>query len=132
MPVNRILVAVAVIAIVASCARDDNGGMLSSVPNAACSATRPIALAITVRDSISGRALADSASGSFRVDAITDTLMRYDSLTLIGGPIVGSYDVTVQRPGYRTWTAFGISATQTRECGGVAPVKLTAPLQRLP
>ncbi|MFI5243037.1 MAG: hypothetical protein ACHQRL_08515 [Gemmatimonadales bacterium] len=114
----------------AACAK--SGASDLTGPVAYCTAVAPIALVVTVRDSVSGRALADSASGSFRVSATTDTLLHLDSLTLIGGRDKGTYDVTVQRAGYRTWTRSGISAMKTTTCGGVAPVALAAMLQRLP
>jgi hypothetical protein len=98
-------------------------------PVAYCTAVAPIAISITVRDSVTGRALADSASGTARLGTATDTLLHVDSLTLIGGRQIGTYDVTVQRAGFRTWTRAGVAATQTNACGGVQTVMLLARLQ---
>jgi hypothetical protein len=129
---NRMSALAATIAIAAACGKND-GSQLLGTPDGACSATESYAVRIAVRDSISGRALADSASGHFTVDATTDTLFHWDSLTLAGGLMVGSYDVTVQRPGYKTWTKLGISATKTTPpCGSVESVNVTAALQKLP
>jgi hypothetical protein len=61
-----------------------------------------------------------------------DTLEHENSLTLLGGQLLGTYDVTVQRPGYSGWTQSGVAVTQTGPCGNVEPVNLTAPLQPLP
>lgn len=128
MYLKRIIAIAAGMAIAAGCGR--NNGVTSPPPIAYCSAVRPIALSIAVKDSVTGRALADSASGTFQVDTIAGALVRADSVNLEGGSTVGTYSVSVQRPGYKSWTMFGISATQTNACGGVEPVKLTAALQR--
>ncbi len=130
MGVKNLIVLAGGLTFAAACARSNATGVTG--PIAYCTAVAPIALSITVRDSTSGRALADSASGSFHVAATPDTLLHADSLTLIGGRETGSYDVTVQRPGYRAWTKSGISATKTNSCGGVQAVQLTAMLQQLP
>ena len=127
MRINILLALAGGAAFAAACGRNDGVTAI-----AYCTATAPIAISITVRDSASGRALADSASGTVRLGAVTDTLLHADSLTLIGGRQTGSYDVTVQRAGYRTWTRLGVQATQPNACGGVETVKLIAGLQSLP
>jgi len=113
----------------AACGRTD--GVTNPGPVAYCTAVAPVAISITVRDSASGRALADSASGTARLGTVTDTLLHLDSLTLIGGRQMGTYDVMVQRAGFRTWTRTGVPATQANACGGVQTVKLIARLQSL-
>lgn len=128
MRTKKLAVMAACTAFAAACAKSGSG--VTTGPIEYCTAVAPVALRITVQDSVTGRTLADSASGTFRVDATTGPLVRADSLDLIGGNRVGTYSVTVQRPGYHTWTMLGVRATQTNACGGVEPVKLTAELQR--
>src|ERR1039457_635355 len=126
MRIDRLLALAGGIAFAAACGRYD--GVTNPGPLAYCTATAPIAISIAVRDSASGRALADSASGTVRLGTVTDTLLHVDSLTLIGGRQTGTYDVTVQRSGYRTWTRLGVPATQTNACGSVETVQLIAGL----
>jgi hypothetical protein len=130
MRINILLVLAGGSAFAAACGRND--GATGPGPIDYCTATAPIAISIAVRDSASGRALADSASGTVRLGTATDTLFHADSLTLFGGRQTGTYDVTVQRAGYRTWTRLGVPATQTNACRSVATVKLNAGLQSLP
>jgi hypothetical protein len=132
MQLKAVIALTVAVATAAACGKRDASDVAGPVPVAYCSAVAPVALAITVRDSISGKALADSASGSFRVDALSDTLFHVDSLQLYGGRQTGTYDVTVQRSGYKTWTKLGVVSTKTSVCGGVEPVQLTAAMQRLP
>ena len=121
-----LLTVAAAAALLASC----GGGYGGTGPVAYCSAVRPIAISITVRDSVSQHAAADSASGMvFSVNG-TETLIRADTLILFGGSTLGSYDVAVQRPGYRTWSRANVQVTRTGTCGSPETVKLTALLQR--
>jgi hypothetical protein len=101
-------------------------------PVGVCTATVPIAVAVAVRDSVSGRALADSASGTVRLGTVADTLLHEDSITLYGGRQIGTYDVEILRPGYRPWSRLGVAANQTGMCGNVVTVALIAQLQPLP
>jgi hypothetical protein len=103
----------------------------STGPLGFCTATRPIALMLGVRDSVSSRALADGATGIIMLGATSDTLVHQDTLILYGGTQTGTYNVTVQRAGYHTWTRAGVSASQTGLCGNVVTVNLTALLQPL-
>jgi hypothetical protein len=103
-------------------------GVTSPLPY--CTSTRPIAISISVRDSVTQQAIADSASGSlFSVNG-TETLLRADTLTLFGGTRLGSYDVAVQRAGFRTWSRANVQVTKTGFCGNPETVLLTAKLQR--
>jgi hypothetical protein len=90
------------------------------------------AISVTVRDSVSGRALADGATGTLRNGEATGALFHRDSLRLTGGGTVGTYDVTIERAGYRTWTRTGVQVNQSLACGGPVTVELTAPLQPAP
>jgi hypothetical protein len=128
MRFDRLLAMVGGIVVAAACGREAS----TAGPNGACSAVAPIAIALTVRDSVSGRALADSATGTAQLGTVIDTLMHADSLMLWGGRQPGIYDVAVQRPRYRTWTRHGVDASQTGTCGNPVTVKLTAALQLLP
>jgi hypothetical protein len=130
-PRSSQVLATAATLLASACGRGTAGGTITN-PIAFCTATTPIAIKVDVRDSVSGRALADSASGTLRAGATTDTLVRQDSLTLAGGRQVGTYDISIQRPGYRGWTRLGVAATQTGVCGGVLPVDVSARLQSLP
>lgn len=106
------------------------GGYGTTSPLAYCTATRPIAISISVRDSVTQKAVADSASGLlFSVNG-TDTLVRADTVTLFGGSRLGAYDVAVQHEGYKTWSRANVQVTKTGFCGNPETVLLTAKLQR--
>jgi hypothetical protein len=125
------LLAIAGLLVATSCS--SHGAAADSTgPIAACSATRPIAIAVSVRDSVSGRAIADSAGGTARTDVVVDTLVRADSLTLLGGERLGVYDVAIQRPGYRSWARLAVQVMNTGACGNPQTVTLNARLQPLP
>jgi hypothetical protein len=78
------------------------------------------------------QAVAVGASGTIQLGAATDTLLHLDSLTLFGGTQLGTYGVTVQHAGYRTWTRTGVMVTQTGDCGSPVPAHLSALLMPLP
>jgi hypothetical protein len=101
-------------------------------PLTGCAAPRSIAITVDVSDAISGRAIADSATGTAHLGATTITLDHYNTLTLLGGTQLGTYDVMVERPGYRAWTRLGVSVAQTGPCGNVEPVNLSAHMQPVP
>ena len=96
----------------------------------ACTAALPLSVVVTVRDSTSGQAAADGAIGTLVGAGLDDTLTQIDSLTLIGGNQTGTFTVTINRPGYLTWTAVNVRVTEKGPCGNVIPVQLNAPLQR--
>lgn len=100
-------------------------------PNAACAAVRSIAIEVNVTDSITGLARADSATGLVQSGSYTDSLLPYGSTPnlLFAGDRLGTYSVTVSRPGYATWSRTGIAVTNRGACGNVLPVQLDAPLQ---
>ena len=117
--------AISAAALLAACA---GNGATSPLPY--CTAMRPIAISISVRDSVTQEAAADSATGSLFSVHGTETLLRVDTLTLFGGSQLGSYDVAVQRPGYRTWSRANVQVTKIGFCGNPETVLLTAKLQR--
>jgi len=85
---------------------------------------------ISVRDSLSGQPAADGAIGTLVGAGVDDTLEHVDSLTIRGGDQKGTYTVTIDRPGYLTWSASGVRVTQQGPCGNVIPVELIAKLQQ--
>jgi hypothetical protein len=88
-----------------------------------------MAVEVAVRDSITGQAAADSAIGTLVGAGVDDTLRHFDALTLFGGDQLGTYTVTIDRPGYLTWSATDVHVTKVSECGNVIPVQLSAKLQ---
>lgn len=100
---------------------------------ASCTGTRPIAVKVTVLDSISGASVADGAQGIARVGVEVDSLrLSSPPPVLEGGTKLGTYDVTVDHPGYREWTRSGIVVSQQGACGNPVPVALVARLQPVP
>lgn len=99
-----------------------------------CTAPRSIAVEVDVTDSLSGRALADSASGSLRIGQFSSALVPVDGFPslLLGGSKLGTYEVTITHPGYAPWTRSGVVVSQTGICGNVIPVHLDARLQPAP
>ena len=84
---------------------------------------------ISVRDSTSGLPAADGAIGTLVGAAVDDTLEHVDSLRIRGGDQTGTYVVTIDRPGYLTWSASNVHVTDVGPCGNVIPVEITALLQ---
>jgi hypothetical protein len=109
--------------VVSSCGSD------TLVPTGRCTSVGPLAVLITVRDSISGQAAANGAIGTLVGSGVDDTLITVDSLTILGGDQLGTYTVTIDRPGYLTWSMSDVHVTQKGDCGNVIPVKLNAKLQ---
>jgi len=97
---------------------------------AACTSVAPLSVVVTVRDSASGQAAAHGAIGTLIGAGVDDTLAHNDSLTLSGGNQTGTFTVSIDRPGYLTWTTADVSVTQKGPCGNVIPVQLSARLQR--
>ena len=99
-----------------------------------CAAPRSLAIEVAVTDSASGLALADSAAGSLVAGNHADSLQHVSasSLLLVGGSALGTYDVSVARPGYASWSRTSVAVTQTGQCGNVEPVHLDARLQPAP
>jgi len=112
--------------VVSSCGSGSQG------PTGGCLAPISLAVEVEVRDSISGQAAADGAIGVLTGAAVDDTLAQRDSLTLVGGDNTGTYTVTIDKPGYLTWTASSVHVTKVGECGNVIPVDLSAKLQPTP
>lgn len=95
-----------------------------------CTSTRPVAVVVTVLDSVSGASLADSAYGVVRDGDYVDSLrLSPPPPTLRGGARLGTYQVIVDRSGYREWTRSDVGVAQQGSCGNPVPVSLTALLQ---
>ncbi len=100
-------------------------------PIAYCAAPRSIAIEVSALDSISQLSVADSARGVVQSGSYLDSL-RLVFGVLLGGTKLGTYDVTVDRPGYREWIRADVQVTRQGPCGNVIPVQLTALLQPAP
>lgn len=93
----------------ASVAIDGSGGprRLSTVG--------PTAVRVTVVDSVSGRNLAQEATGTFVTGTVAGSLLRQPPVLTAHGP-AGRYTLVVNHPGYATW---GTDAVRVRagDCG---------------
>jgi hypothetical protein len=96
---------------------------------AECTAVQSLSVEVAVRDSITGAAAALGDIGTLVGTGVDDTLQNTDSLTLRGGTQLGTFTVTVNRPGYFPWIANNVMVTRTGACGNVLPVQLNARLQ---
>lgn len=106
----------------------------SMQPMAFCTAPRSLAIAVAVTDSVTGRYLADSASGFVQAGSYAAPLQLssgIDSL-LYGGDRIGTYSVSLTRPGYAPWTRNGVQVAMRGPCGNVLPVHLDALLVATP
>ncbi len=114
--------------ILALCLGCDSGGGDGIV----CPAIVEPAVRVAVVDSRTGASLADSAFGLLLAPGYADTLRIcawQDStpIQLCGGwGRAGTYNVTVQRRGYRPWAAVNVKVPTTT-CG-IKPADLTAVL----
>jgi hypothetical protein len=93
-----------------------------------CTAPRSIAVILTALDSATHASVADSAHGLVQSGTYVDSL-RLSSGVLEGGTKLGTYEVTVERPGYHQWIRTNVQVTRQGPCGNVIPVLLTALLQ---
>ena len=120
---SRLVCLAALAGIASSCGSDAAG------PIAECTAPVSLSVVVTVRDSVSGAAAADGTVGVLSGASVSDTLLRADSLMLVGGDQLGTFSVKIDRPGYLTWTMSGVRVTQRGPCGNVIPAQLDAKLQ---
>jgi hypothetical protein len=102
-----------------------------------CAPLPPWAVAVDVRDSVTGTLLVSDASGAVFLAGVLDDSLRPDLLfhlssdtLLVGGASEGGVEVRVVHPGYQPWVARGV---QTRlvgsECLGWETQELVARLQ---
>jgi uncharacterized protein CbrC (UPF0167 family) len=98
-----------------------------------CTTNLTRSLAVTVRDSVSGAVLPSAvirASMGTRTDsAVVGSVAAYP-VSLAWD--AGTYEVTVQAPGYTTWTSTQTVTYSNRACGHLAPLAVTALMQRTP
>ncbi len=120
---SRLVCLAALAGIASSCGSDGVG------PIAECAAPASLSVVVMVRDSTSGAAAADGALGTLAGPSVNDTLGHVDSLTLAGGDQLGTFTVTIDRPGYLTWIASNVRVTRQGPCGNVIPAQLEAKLQ---
>lgn len=86
---------------------------------------------VGVADSVTGRPLADTATGTVRSTAISDSLRHgfvpQDSI-LVGNVGPGTYTVYVMHPGYLTWVRSQVTVSADA-CGAAISTNLSARLQ---
>lgn len=123
------LIAAATILVVSSSCQSS-----TSPPAGYCAAPRSIAVEVDVLDAVTRASIADNAMGTVVAVGYQDSLHHgtgADSL-LWGGDQLGTYTVTVQRPGYADWSKVGVMVSQQGPCGNVIPVQLLALLVPVP
>jgi len=101
----------------------------ATAPPMYCAAPRSIAVIVNALDSLSLASVADSAHGMVQSGAYVDSL-HLEFGVLEGGTKLGTYQVTIERRGYRQWVRTNVQVRQQGPCGNVVPVRLTALLQR--
>jgi hypothetical protein len=114
------------------------GALGCSSPTASCIPT-PGAYApgvvVGVADSVTGRPLADTATGTVQSTSVSDSLRHgifppLDSI-LVGNVGPGVYSVTVVHPGYASWTRARVMVA-ANACGAAVTEHLTARLRPAP
>lgn len=88
----------------------------SACPNTptVCTAEARSTLSVQVHDARTGEPAAIGARGNIRDGTYTDTLTVLGPATMVALDTyerAGTYDVTITRPGYRTWTANDVRVT---------------------
>ena len=93
-------------------------------------------IVIVVMDSVSGRLIADSATGRIAAVTYSDSLTHNasDPNSALESGVLGAdtYAVAIVRPGYQQWLRSGIVVATSGACGAATPVQLTARLQPAP
>ena len=112
--------------ILAACQNTQN-----TQPTGYCAATLSPAVIVTPEDSSTRANLVMGARGLVRSGTYSDSLRRVDVVdsVLWGGARLGTYEVTVEHPGYQPWTRSGVQVKQTTACGTPVSVQVTALLQ---
>ena len=114
------------LALLAGCYEGDTTGPI------VCTDQFVYGLTVTVRDQSTGAGRADNATLTLREGTYEEVVTEaWDGTTMVGaGERPGTYTVTVEHPGYATWTRSGVVITAD-ECH-VIPVSLTAELVPIP
>lgn len=100
-----------------------------------CTDQVTLSLSMTVKDSVSG-ALVPNAVLLATMGAIKDSVVigsnveAYPVALAWGAP--GTYDVSVRSPGYATWTSTATVTVGDAKCGRLAPLAITALMQKAP
>ncbi len=101
-----------------------------SSPSRVCTGLIKLQLVATVRDSVTGAAAATHAAGAMTGASVNDSLFPADSLDLVGALHTGVFTVTIDRPGYATWTASNVRVTKGPDaCGSPVVAALDVRLQ---
>lgn len=96
-----------------------------------CTTEARAGINVTVVDASSGIALASGSTLTLREGEWVETIVDAIGNALPGAwERAGTYDVTVARDGYQTWTRQGVTVTAD-ECH-VIPVTITASLEAVP
>jgi hypothetical protein len=104
----------------------------NSQPITFCTSSPPLAVRVAVNDSASGMSVVDSARGAAKLGTEVDSLrLSTPPPRLVGGTELGTYQVIIDRPGYREWTRNGVVVSKA-VCGSAIPVDLVARLQPAP
>ena len=83
----------------------------NSSPSEVCSGALQLQIVAAVRDSATGAAAATGSVGAMTRPGVTDSLHPADSLHLDGALHAGVFTLTIERPGYATWTASNVLVT---------------------
>lgn len=98
-----------------------------------CTAPPSISVIATVTDSLTGAAVADSATGAIQDGVYLDSLSLVPLTSeLEAGNRVGTFTVTINRPRYHAWARSGVRVSLKGPCGNVIPVRIAARLQPVP
>ena len=98
-----------------------------------CTSVAPLAVRVEVNDSASGVSLVASARGVAQLGTEVDSLrLSTPPPRLIGGTELGTYQVIIDRSGYREWIRNDVVVSQRDRCGSTHPVELVARLQPSP
>ena len=90
----------------------------------------PVAVRVTVVDSVTGTNLSAGATGSYVIGTLADSLRHdFNSLLVAYGPS-GRYTLVVQHAGYAAWGRDDVHVAAD-QCG-LETLELTARMQRLP
>lgn len=104
----------------------------SAAPVAYCTAAPSRALWVSIRDSLSEAAVADSTTGVAATTTYQDSLHHVSDSTAWAGDQLGTYTLTIHRPGYAEWTRADIVVSQLGQCGTVTPVQVPVRLVPVP
>ena len=97
-----------------------------------CSAPYSPAVVVTPLDSGTRANLAVGTHGVVSSGTYVDSLRVVFDSVLWGGAQLGTYQVTVERQGYRQWVRSGVRVTERTDCGMPVSVRVTALLQPSP